>query len=459
MAANNNTKTAKFQVEERIQSLDNADLYDLIHTLMDKKPELYQLVLEWFKEKQENTQKSGNNSDFVVLNDSLLFEYWENARNIISEFNEYGGGPEDDEYEAYGYLEDISELIIEGNISADAKIEFLDAAFEEYNYRNSGFEDALMDVFFQICQTKEEWEYLVKKLDEQTSNWRKELVMDIQKKFLHNDEAYLKVRMETLHYGLDYWDLVKFYSGKGDSLKALETAEEGILKGEGRLTELFEFLLAHFAKKGDTANLERIVQTALSRQTVEKNMLDRLFEYYNSLGDYESAKETLIKSFGFTGGHGSYYAEYKRIKGFLKEPDWNSIEPEIFNKIKEKDLYDYLRICLDKDMKETVIESLMNLNTPIYNQGLSIEDGFNGLADELANDFPENVIEYYWKKACKNIPNGNRKTYKFAAKYLGKPKSIYIDVLKDETTWHKRFSDLKSQFKSRPAFLDEVRHL
>ncbi|MBW6516902.1 MAG: hypothetical protein K0A89_00140 [ANME-2 cluster archaeon] len=53
MAANNNTQTTKFQVEERLQALENADFYDLYHTLMDKKPELYQLVLEWFKENQE----------------------------------------------------------------------------------------------------------------------------------------------------------------------------------------------------------------------------------------------------------------------------------------------------------------------------------------------------------------------------------------------------------------------
>jgi len=83
----------------------------------------------------------------------------------------------------------------------------------------------------------------------------------------------------------------------------------------------------------------------------------------------------------------------------------------------------------------------------------------NGLADELVYEFPEKVIEYYWEKAYKNIPNGNRKTYRFAAKNLGKAKIIYISILKDETTWIKRFSDLKSEFKNRPAFLDEVKHL
>jgi hypothetical protein len=78
----------------------------------------------------------------------------------------------------------------------------------------------MMDVFFEICQTKEEWEYLVKKLDEHPSDWRKKLIMDIQKEHLHNDKAYLAERMKKLHYGMDYWDLAEFYIEKEDRKKA-----------------------------------------------------------------------------------------------------------------------------------------------------------------------------------------------------------------------------------------------
>lgn len=459
MATEKNTQPIDFLLDERLRSLDNADLCDLVDNLLDKKPELYQLILEWFKEKQKTAPKTDTNDDLVTLDDNLLFEYWEDARRIISEFNEYGGGPEDAEYEAYGYLNNISELIKEGNITADAKFDFLDEAFEEYNYNNSGFEDGLMDVFFEICQTKEEWEYLVTKLDEHPSIWRKKMIMHIQRKYLHDDEAYLKERMKNLQYGMDYWDLVEYYDEKGDLPKALETAEEGILKGEGKLTELFEFLSEHFAKKEDTANLERIVHTALSRQSGKKNMLDRLFEHYKLMGDYKNAKETLLESFGFTSWQSSYYEEYKRMKGFLKDQDWKSIEPEIVNKIKEKKLNDYLRICLDKNMKETVIETILNQASPRGRLGHLNDDGFDEFADKLEYDFPEKVIEYYWQKAYRNIPGGNRKTYQDAAKNLTKAKSIYMDILKDEMGWTERFSYLRSEFKNRPAFLDEVRLL
>ena len=143
-----------------------------------------------------------------------------------------------------------------------------------------------MDIFFEICQTKEEWGYLVKKLNEYPSTWRKKQIMNIQREYLHDEEAYLKERMQILTYGMDYWDLVEFYVEKGDQVKALKTAEKGIMEGEGWVTQLFEFLWEYFSKKGDTVNLERLVQTALSRNTEQKNMLDRLFEYYTSKDDY-----------------------------------------------------------------------------------------------------------------------------------------------------------------------------
>jgi len=84
---------------------------------------------------------------------------------------------------------------------------------------------------------------------------------------------------------------------------------------------------------------------------------------------------------------------------------------------------------------------------------------FDEFAAKLEEDFPERVIEYYWQSAYRNIPSGDRKTYRIAAGYLAKVKRIYINLLKDESGWKKRFSGLKAEFKNRPAFLDEVRKL
>jgi uncharacterized Zn finger protein len=88
-----------------------------------------------------------------------------------------------------------------------------------------------------------------------------------------------------------------------------------------------------------------------------------------------------------------------------------------------------------------------------------MKNEFDEFAAKLEEDFPERIMEYYWQNAYRNIPSGDRKTYRIAAGYLTKVKRIYINLLKDESMWKTRFFELKVEFKSRPAFLDEVRKL
>ena len=456
-------QTERFSIEEDLHSLDKEELFDLLQDILEQKPEIFEFILEWFKEKQKTSPEKVTRK--TCINDELLMEYWSDVREIISEFNEYGGGSEDEEDEACSYLNRISDISNEGNISTVAKIRFLDNAFEEYNNENSGLEDAMMDVFFEICQTKEEWEYLVKKLDEHPSDWRKKLIMDIQKEHLHNDKAYLAERMKKLDYGMDYWDLAKFYIEKGDGKKAVEIAEEGLLKGKGRQTELFEILSDHYAKIQDTANLERIVQYAITKEGDEKEMLGRLFEYYKTQNDYENSKKALLKAFKYVKGAGYIpevrsYAHYNKIKQYLVEADWKEIEPKIIKEVKEKDLEDYMRICLDKNMKKEAVDIL--LNSPKKRPGFGVlSDGeydFDEFANRLKEEFPYDIIEYYWQKAYSKIQNGNRNTYYIAARHLDMVKHIYIDVLNEKSDWEQRFSNLKVEFKKRPAFLEELKN-
>lgn len=143
------------------------------------------------------------------------------------------------------------------------------------------------------------------------------------------------------------------------------------------------------------------------------------------------------------------------MKEFLKDSDWKQIEPKILKEAQEKNIYNYLEICLDKNMKETVLRTILN---PPKNRWYAIED-FDEFAEKLKEDFPEKIIEYYWQKARSNIPGGNRKTYQVAAEYLAKAKHIYNELLKAENRWKQRFSELKTEFKNRPAFLQEVEKL
>lgn len=460
----NEKDSADFSLDEQLKSVGSDGLYDIIQNLIVENPDNYRLVLEWFKRKRLCLKDDDTSKEETFVNDELLMEYWENARSIISEFNEYGGGPRDDEEEAYDWLDDILDLIKEGHISTDVKFALLDEGFKEYNIGNSGFEDELMDIFFQLCSSKEEWAYLVEKLEEKPSRWRRKHVMRIQKEYLCDEDAYLKMRLNDLQYGVDYWDLAKFYYKKGNLQKAVETAEEGLIKGKGRISQLLEFLFNYYENNEDTANLERIVQCSFHRKGDEREMLEGLFEYYRKQNDYENAKKALLKGFKYTKGEGyvpkvRYYAYYNKMKQFLNEMDWKNIEPEILPEIQKKDLISFLRICMDKGRKEEVVRVV--LNPPKKQSGFlyEIEYNFDEFADQLKTDYPEEMINYYWQKAYDYIKNGNRMTYQIAVEYLQNVKHIYIDILNKESIWEQRFNDLKIKCKKRRAFLDEAKKL
>ena len=446
-----------FSIKEQLESLKSDELIEIIMDLVQRGEQSRLHVLEWLDNyrKPQNTVNPKKNSKTQKIHDELLFEYWNNAQNIISEFNSYGGGPEEDEEEAYEWLEKIWDLIDEAKITFESKRKLMDAVFIEYDEGNSGFDDSLMELCFQLCQEKEEWEYLVKKLGNKPSNWNKGLAISIYKNYLHDDSKYLEVRLKNLHYGSDYWDLVQYYIDKQETELAIETAQKGIEKGEGRLTELYDYLIDYYSEVQDDNALESIAQICLKRKNDVKYVFDKLFMYYQNR-NYEKAKEKLLKAYKHT-KRKNYFEDYKRIKSFLSESDWEKIEPQIINEAHDKSIQDYMNICLDKGMKDAVIN--MIISPPKNQWGYSIFSDFDSFAEKLEKDYPQEIINYYYQKAYSRIANGNRNTYKEAVRYLTKVKTIYLEYLKDEDKWTQTLNNLQIQFKNRPAFIDELKKI
>lgn len=445
-----------FSIKEHLESLNSDELIKLVMYLIQGGHQSRLHVLEWLDINSDKPQLTTNlkkKNKTQKIQDELLFEYWNNAQNIISEFNSYGGGTDEDEEEAYEWLEKISDLINEDKITPEAKYQFMDEAFVEYDAGNSGFDDGLMDLFFELCKEKEEWEYLVRKLDNRPSDWRKKLVMSIYKDHLNDNSKYLEERLKNLQYGMDYWDLVQYYIGKGKKELALQTAQKGIEQGKGRLTELYDYLIGHYSKMKDDNALELLSQTAMQNKNDVKYVLDKLFEYYKN-HDYEKAKEKLLQSYT-NNSHKKYFDVYKRMKSFLSESDWEKIEPEITNEAQNKNIYDYMNICLHKGMKDIVINII--LSPPKNQWGYSIHSDFDSFAEKLEKDYPKEILNYYYKKAYSRIPNGDRKTYKEAVKYLEKVKTIYSKYLKDADKWTQTLNNLQMEFRKRPAFIDELK--
>jgi methionine synthase II (cobalamin-independent) len=81
-------------------------------------------------------------------------------------------------------------------------------------------------------------------------------------------------------------------------------------------------------------------------------------------------------------------------------------------------------------------------------------------SDKLKNDFPEKIIEYYFKLALYDVENGaNRKSYVTSMKYFKKAKEIYLDILDDKPRWESKLTEIKARYNKRKAFMEESRVL
>ncbi|EOA3904953.1 hypothetical protein ACO11K_004049 [Bacillus cytotoxicus] len=231
----------------------------------------------------------------------MLIEYWERAEEIISEFNDYGGGPEHLEYEAYEYLEKMREVWSECSVSTEEKHLLIKEIFAQYAIGNSGFDDVL-------CESESDWRHVITLLQKQPSAWNQTLMMRIYKNQLQDGEAYLALRLQSLKFGMDYWDLATYYLSQSQINQAVEIAEAGIENGKGRQTELFAFLFDYYAEQEKLNQLQALIERAFLKQSDIELIRDRAFIYFKQKNNYEEGKNVLIRAFR-TDYHGKNHAE------------------------------------------------------------------------------------------------------------------------------------------------------
>lgn len=438
-------------INEELMKLTKEQIYDLVNYLRG----IYKMdteILSWIRDRNinpNNIKDSEKSSKMKELTMHLLMKYWKHAKKIISDFNEYGGGNEKDEDKVYELLENISIILNEEELPKNIKIKLLDEIFEEYNMHNSGFEDALIDLSFEICSTREDWIYLVEKLEENLTDWNKKIVREIYKHHLEDESEYLNSLKSNLKWGSDYLELASYYIKQNNMNEAVKVCEDGIEKGEGRNKELFDFLIKHYLKNKKIDDFKRVIYKAVEKRCYEEEMLMLLFNYYKANNLYEKARDILIESFKYSR---SKYEKYNEMKKYLSPEDWEKNEADFLQDIKEKQSEIYLQICMDKDNKDEVVRYLKE---PRPNRFFDLDK----FASKLKEDYPKEVIEYYYRRAFSNIENGNRKTYKVAVEYLKKAKGIYINILNDRDRWNMKLLEIKSHYSNRRAFLEEVRDL
>ena len=430
-------------LETLLADKTNSQLKNLILDLVSRFPDSYSFVIRWEQSKGK-----------IDVSAELAMQLWEKAETIISEFNEYGGGPEDEEDKANEYIEELCKLL--PSLSWDVRQEIMDGMLVQYRYGNSGFDDVLTDTCFKMCKEEHEWRYLANKFMSFGGRWNKERAMEIYSEIGADDE-YLNIRQSSLEYGSDYLDLAWYYEEQGDTEKALALAHTGLKKAGGSLSGLVGYLFDYYEEKRETAMLEEIRNFCDTNKTELRTVYDRLYNYYKSEDNYEAAKKYILLKYDIYGGH-ELNKLYTDTKEYLTKEDWDKHEPGLFALLKERDTTSYLNICLEKGLKQEVLDFVTGKKAPYSFSYVS----YDTFADKLADDYPHEIIKYYRDKAFKLAEAGagrDRENYKEAMRHLAKVKQIYTNILNDTSVWQSLLAEFRTKYQKRPALLEESKVL
>ncbi|MEK6927473.1 MAG: hypothetical protein AABX11_03495 [Nanoarchaeota archaeon] len=387
--------------ENILKDFTKEQLIIVINEVNNKNPFFKQEIEKFIDKNKTNFEAKNNYSEY----NALLGE----AERIISDFDELGGGDEEDEHVVYDNLDNIASLFQQGKLDEKTKKEFIETCFEYYG-GNSGFDDILRDSIFDVCTSKEDWLFVIEGLKKSGSDYDAECIINIYRDKLNDDKTYLKLRMNKLHFGMDYDNLVEYYNKKGYIEKAITTANEGIEKGEGRISDLIDFLL----------------------------------EFYSKKKDYENILKYKLLSFK----NGSSFEEYREIIKFCNKTD----SERVLNELKE-----IINLSRDEELKAEI--NYFNKDYPsvleyVKNSfGYSFyEDKFRGWAQKLELHFPKDVSKIYLGRVMRILEHKLAKEYSSAGYYLKRIKIIFLNIEKNKKEWDILLYSLKQKSLKLPSF-------
>lgn len=171
-----------------------------------------------------------------------LFALWDELEPDLKELDTYGGGPEETETRVADLLYEVVQQLNAKRVPEAARRKLLDAVLIYIKRGNAGMDDPLAEVADATCYTETDWRYLAQRLEQLGKSW--ETLQDAMRIYrkLGDQDKYLALRLRRLQSGVDYHDLATFYWQIGAKDKALQVAQDGLKKAEGRKDELRAFL-------------------------------------------------------------------------------------------------------------------------------------------------------------------------------------------------------------------------
>jgi tetratricopeptide (TPR) repeat protein len=218
-----------------------------------------------------------------------------------------------------------------------------------------------------------------------------------------------------MKYGADFNDLATFYWERGEKKKALEVAEKGLKKGEGRMDELRSFLAKRARESGDRQaflNLE-------FEQTTDHITLQK----------------------------------YKAFEKVCKPEEWSRYEPLVLKHLDKAWESEKLNICMYRKDFDQALATLQKMGPP----GRRYDDGHAlKVAQTLEDRFPMQILAYYRSGLGNFKVNLTRKEYAAKAVFMAKVRHMFVDVLKALQDWEAFARPIKIANIRRPAFQEEM---
>ena len=436
------------EVRNLLKRLEKDDLIGLIDRLRNRLNGADEEILGYLSKRLDpKIPEMKYLSDSIT--DDLALKYWSDARDIVEDFNEYGGGDEDEELEFSQLLDSVREQIGKG-VSYDVRAEISEEAFDQYSAGNSGMDDLLMDFLFDLCQSREEWLQLIEWLRERGSDWNRYLIMKIYREHLHDNESYLKLRMANLRLGDDYLELCEFYRKK-DPEEAIRIAITGLEKGEGNLDGLADFLFPHLMGKRNDDLVRHLTGEIVRRNEGSEHIFELAFDYWHKFGVRNEMLPSLRQWYSVE--RWNLWKVYEKMRKTLEKDEFSRESEEILKIAEKNDPKSYMKMCWDLGYKDRMLSRILH---PESGDWTLMPDGMDGFATLLESDYPEEMLQYFIGKAENLIRAGQRKNYRVASEYLHEVKIIESDIMLMGSEWEKRIRELRERYHGRPAFIEEL---
>jgi len=120
--------------------------------------------------------------------------------------------------------------------------------------------------------------------------------------------------------------------------------------------------------------------------------------------------------------------------------------------VKKKNITAYLDICLEKGKKKDVLDYIIK-STGVYTWG-AIDAGHR-YSKVLVQDYPNEIVQFYWHEVHALIKLSKDKYYEKAASTLSEIKTIMMKN-KQAEDWEEQFSELKDVHRRRKNFLKAI---